>query len=250
MKKKLVIGILAAAALMLSACGTEGGTQPETGSSSSTEQNTQDKKTNDKTVDGSSASSEGEKEDASHKTGKVVEPMATTTDLRELSGDYQVSFSTSDIKQDEDGVTVHLTVYEQEQFDAKEVQSLEKGDILIFDGETVVVSSMEKDSDGSYTITDKEGVEYSLVKNSDGNSYYELGVSDSLNYISVGATDLPLSVDFIYKDQSNLNEKGRTATQEDFKEIAEEYQTTFSAADTTATVKNGEVTVINKAYRP
>ena len=85
----------------------------------------------------------------------------------------------------------------------------------------------EKDSDGSYTITDKEGVEYSLVKNSDGNSYYELGASDSLNYISVGATDLPLSVNFIYKDQSNLNEKGRTATQEDFKEIAEEYQTTF-----------------------
>ena len=84
----------------------------------------------------------------------------------------------------------------------------------------------------------------------DGNSYYELGASDSLNYISVGATDLSLSVNFIYKDQSNLNEKGRTATQEDFKEIAEEYQTTFSAADTTATVKNGEVTVINKAYRP
>ena len=49
----LVIGILAAAALMLSACGTEGGTQPETGASSSTEQNTQDKKTNDKTAPGS-----------------------------------------------------------------------------------------------------------------------------------------------------------------------------------------------------
>lgn len=250
MKKKLVIGILAAAALMLAACGTEGGSQTENGTSSSTEQNVQDKKTNDKTTDGSSASSEGAKEDASHKTGKVVEPMATTTDLRELSGDYQVAFSTSDIKQDEDGVTVHLTVYEQEQFDAAEIQSLGKGDILMLDGKTVVIASIEKGSDGSYTMTDKSGVEYDLVENTDGSSYYELGVSDSLNYISVGETDLPLSVNFIYKDQSNLNEKGRTATQEDFKEIAEEYQTTFSAADTTATVKNGEVMVINKSYRP
>ena len=252
MKKKIVIGMLAVSALMLAACGNGSSTPPENATSASAEQSASgEKKTNDKIITDSDSASSGEaKEDVSHKTVRVVEPMAVKTDLNHLSGEYPVAFSTSDIKQDDDGVTVHLTVYEQELFDAKDIQALEKNDTIVLDGKNISIISVEKTSDGAYTFQDKDGEEYTLAASKDGSSYYELGVSDSLNYISVGEVDLPLAVNFIYKDQSDLNEKGRTATEEDFKEIAEEKQTTFTEADTTATVKDGEITVINKSYRP
>lgn len=253
MKKRIVIGVLAASALMLAACGSEGTKQPESNTSAATEQDASKNQTavkDDKKADADQSASE-EKKDTSDKSGsKVVEPQDSKTDLKNLSGDYQVAFSTSDIKQDDDGVTVHLTVYEQELFAAEDVKALAKGDTIVLDGQKVKIASIEKASSSGYTIKDAAGEEYSLAVDKDSGSFYELGVSDSLTYRKVGETDLPLSVNFVYKDQSDLNEKGRTATQEDFKEIVEENQTSFSESDTTATVKNGEITVINKAYRP
>lgn len=158
-----------------------------------------------------------------------------------------VSFAAADVKKDGDKITLTMKVYEQELFDAVEVSQLKAGDTITAGGEAVKITKIEEIKTGGVAINggyDNGGI---TLFPGDGGTYYQVKENDAKTYQEVGTATLPLGDKFELVDNSeNANKK---LTAQDMTTLKDD-GAGFNVNNTTATVENGVITNITRAYMP
>ena len=158
-----------------------------------------------------------------------------------------VSFAAADVKKDGDKITLTMKVYEQELFDAVEVSQLKAGDTITAGGEEVKITKIEEIKTGGVAINggyDNGGI---TLFPGDGGTYYQVKENDAKTYQEVGTATLPLGDKFELLDNAKNDNKKLTA--QDMTTLKDD-GTSFNVNNTTATVENGVITNITRAYMP
>lgn len=158
-----------------------------------------------------------------------------------------VSFAAADVKKDGDKITLTMKVYEQELFDAVEVSQLKAGDTITAEGKEVKVTEAKELKAGGIAINggyDNGGI---TLFPGDGGTYYQVKENDAKTYQEVGTTTLPLGDKFELLDNANNDNKKLTA--QDMTTLKDD-GVGFNVNNTTATVENGVITNITRAYMP
>ena len=238
--KKKVLGMVLCTAMLLTACGSDNSSTPAVA-----------------TVEGTPISTEAAPSETSTEASAVstadtkVAPLATAIDTTALAdGTYAVSFVASDAATGNGTVQLNVTVYDYEHFSADAIENLKAGDTLIIDGNSVVVDTVEQN--GDIIICVNGGLEqggYDLSKDEDG-TYFESLMDIGKNYTALGQVALPLSQDFVFTDNSDLEKQNVQYSAEELINLLNDDTQYFNALNTTATVKNGEITALERIYMP
>lgn len=132
------------------------------------------------------------------------------TNLEDCS--FPVSFTNDDIElNDEGSFVLHMTVWEQELFDAASITGLKEGDVIVVRGNDVSVAAVEQ-ADGVVHINGGlENGGITMAPSESGGTFYESGselTEYDVLYTSVAQMVLPVNGgEFVYRDSSDL-EKG------------------------------------------
>lgn len=237
--KKKIVGMILCTAMLLTACGSDNSTTPAVSTVEGTPITTE------------AASSEAAEASTVSADGTEVTPLATTIDTSALAdGTYAVSFVATDATSENGAVQLNVTIYDYEHFSADAIENLKAGDTLVIDGNSVVVDTVEPN--GDIIICVNGGLEqggYDLSKDEDGN-YFESLMDIGRNYIALGQVRLPLSKDFVFTDNSDLEKQNVQYSAEELITLLGDDNQFFNALNTSATVKNGEITAIERIYMP
>lgn len=180
---------------------------------------------------------------------KIIKPMSTGNfdPKNPIDMNTAVSFTAANVHKDGDKITLDVTIYEEELFDAVEVTQLKAGDTITAGGKEVKVTKVEELKTGGYAINggyEQGGV---TLFPGDGGTYYQVKENDAKTYVKVGTATLPLSDKFELVDNAeNANKK---LTAQDMTTLKED-SIGFNENNTTATVENGVITNITRAYMP
>lgn len=221
-KSKMITGMMwIAGAMMLTACGQKEETEP------AVEEQTQ---------------------------AKTVTPLPSYLNLDNL-GDctIAVSFEKADLTEENAEFTLHVKAYDYELFDMVDIAALQVGDTLVIDGADMKIETLEKLDNGSLEING--GLENGgtwLWTNDDG-VYYEIGFDDYKSYQEAGELTLPLAADFVFTDNADLENQGKTYSAEEFKNYLDadtEDTIFFVPGNCTITIVDGEIISMNREYMP
>lgn len=174
---------------------------------------------------------------------KIIKPMSTGNfdPKNPIDMNTAVSFTAANVHKDGDKITLDVTIYEEELFDAVEVTQLKAGDTITAGGKEVKVTKVEELKTGGY---EQGGV---TLFPGDGGTYYQVKENDAKTYVKVGTATLPLSDKFELVDNAeNANKK---LTAQDMTTLKED-SIGFNENNTTVTVENGVITNITRAYMP
>ena len=239
--KKKVIATLLCTAMLLTACGSDSSSAPAVATVEGTPISTEAVSSEEAATESSVVSTDGTE----------VTPLATTIDTAALAdGTYAVSFVATDATSENGAVQLNVTIYDYEHFSADAIENLKAGDTLVIDGNSVVVDTVEQN--GDVIICVNGGLEqggYDLSKDEDGN-YFESLMDIGRNYTALGQVTLPLSKDFVFTDNSDLEKQNVTYSAEELLTLLNDDTQYFNSLNTTATVKNGEITAIERIYMP
>ena len=239
--KKKVIATLLCTAMLLTACGSDSSSAPAVATVEGTPISTEAVSSEEAATESSVVSTDGTE----------VTPLATTIDTAALAdGTYAVSFVATDATSENGAVQLNVTVYDYEHFSADAIENLKAGDTLVIDGNSVVVDTVEQN--GDVIICVNGGLEqggYDLSKDEDGN-YFESLMAIGRNYTDLGQVTLPLSKDFVFTDNSDLEKQNVTYSAEELLTLLNDDTQYFNSLNTTATVKDGEITAIERIYMP
>ncbi len=239
--KKKVIATLLCTAMLLTACGSDSSSAPAVATVEGTPISTEAVSSEEAATESSVVSTDGTE----------VTPLATTIDTAALAdGTYAVSFVATDATSENGAVQLNVTVYDYEHFSADAIENLKAGDTLVIDGNSVVVDTVEQN--GDVIICVNGGLEqggYDLSKDEDGN-YFESLMDIGRNYTALGQVTLPLSKDFVFTDNSDLEKQNVTYSAEELLTLLNDDTQYFNSLNTTATVKDGEITAIERIYMP
>ena len=180
---------------------------------------------------------------------KIIKPMSTGNfdPKNPIDMNTAVSFTAANVHKEGDKITLDVTIYEEELFDAVEVTQLKAGDTITAGGKEVKVTKVEELKTGGYAINggyEQGGV---TLFPGDGGTYYQVKENDAKTYVKVGTATLPLSDKFELVDNAeNANKK---LTAQDMTTLKED-SIGFNENNTTVTVENGVITNITRAYMP
>lgn len=248
--KKFMMALSVAGLMALTACGNK----VEETTTPVIEAQPSEESTTDAQED--AATEEAAQETTTEASGeaKTVEPLPSAIDLDNL-GDctVAVSFEKSDLTEENGTYQLHVTVSDYEKFDMVDISTLQVGDTLVVDGNQVKVGTLERTDSGAVKINGEiEDGGICLWTDNDG-VYYEMGFDDYKSYYEVGEITLPLSADFVFTDNSDLDNPGQTYTAEEFKSYLDADQEglrSFYPNNCNLTITGGEITAMNKEYTP
>ena len=84
----------------------------------------------------------------------------------------------------------------------------------------------------------------------DGMVYYEIGMNDLKSYYELGKVALPVSDEFEYIDESDLEGEAKIYYSGDFLTDDEKIEYNFSPNNTTIVIENGTIIKMKKVYTP
>lgn len=120
-------------------------------------------------------------------TGVKVEPLPNTTSLDTLdNSSFAVSFTGKDVSLDDGILNVNLNVYRNEYFDMIDIGALAVGDIIVINGNEVVVAQIDK---GESRVIINGGLTeggYDLDTDNVGGVYYDAIMDIGARRIPVG----------------------------------------------------------------
>ena len=184
-------------------------------------------------------------------SGRVVKPYAITVDVNNPDDcTLPAAFKTSDINTE--AMEMTYTIYNIDYYDAVDINMLQIGDTLVYDGENIIVESIE-DRSGDLFINggmDRGGCE---LRADDGGTYVSHGVNDIPTYSEVGRITLPLAESLEISDSINNPNAPVIAGYEDIEDYIEgleEWSSSFSQYDTTVEIRGGKVVAITRIWRP
>jgi len=148
--------------------------------------------------------------------------------------------------------TLSFDAWSEDLYDAVEVSKMQKGDTLIFQGDSIVVDSiMVEDA----ILTINGGLENggAWLQAYEGGTYRGMQFDDHSTYTRLGNTAIPLAVDFKfidcgeqYTDPYDTVVEGQRV----YIEALEGGKKSFSELNTTVTVSHGVITEITRRWIP
>ena len=175
------------------------------------------------------------------------------TNLEDCS--FPVSFTNDDIElNDEGSFVLHMTVWEQELFDAASITGLKEGDVIVVRGDDVSVAAVEQ-ADGVVHINGGlENGGITMAPSESGGTFYESGSElteyDAM-YTSVAQMALPVNGDeFVYRDSSDLEKGEVTYLAGDLLAMKDSVDFGCTAMNGTAHIVNNQVVEIIRVYMP
>ena len=183
-------------------------------------------------------------------------PIPSSFDPTNLEdGSFPVSFTNDDIElNDEGSFALHMTVWEQELFDAASITGLKEGDVIVVRGDDVSVAAVEQ-ADGVVHINGGlENGGITMAPSESGGTFYESGSElteyDAM-YTSVAQMALPVNGDeFVYRDSSDLEKGEVTYLAGDLLTMKDSVDFGCTAMNGTAHIVNNQVVEIIRVYMP
>ena len=169
------------------------------------------------------------------------------TNLEDCS--FPVSFTNDDIElNDEGSFVLHMTVWEQELFDAASITGLKEGDVIVVRGDDVSVAAVEQ-ADGVVHINGGlENGGITMAPSESGGTFYESGSElteyDAM-YTSVAQVVLPVN-----GDASDLEKGEVTYLAGDLLAMKDSVDFGCTAMNGTAHIVNNQVVEIIRVYMP
>ena len=149
---------------------------------------------------------------------KVVNPLPETIDVNKLDNcTVAVSLEKDDAFVDDNGkMQMKVTVFTYDLYDMVDIASLNENDVIVRKNEEVKVTKLERLDSGLVRINGgEENGGFDLVS-SDSTVYYETGMNDIKAYNELGKVTLPVSDEFEYIDESDLDAEEKTYYPGDF----------------------------------
>lgn len=183
---------------------------------------------------------------------KVVNPLPETIDVNKLDNcTVAVSLEKDDAFVDDNGkMQMKVTVFAYDMYDMVDIASLNENDVIVRKNEEVKVTKLERLDSGLVRINGgEENGGFDLVS-SDSTVYYETGMNDIKAYNELGKVTLPVSDEFEYIDESDLDAEAKTYYPGDFLTDDAGIEYNFSPNNTSIVIENGTIIKMNKVYMP
>ena len=183
---------------------------------------------------------------------KVISSLPETLNVSTLDNcTVAVSFEKGDVKLSDIGkMQMDVTIYSYELYDMVDIASLKENDVIIRKNEEVTVTELERLDSGLVRINGgEENGGFDLVSN-DSTVYYEMGMNDIKAYYELGRVTLPVSDEFVYIDESDLDAEAKIYYAGDFLTDDADIEYNFSPNNTSIVIENGVITKMNKVYMP
>jgi len=183
---------------------------------------------------------------------KVIRPMPETLDIDALDNcTVAGSIEKGDAFVDDNGkMVMDVTVYSYELYDIVDISALEENDVIIRKNEEVTVTELERLDSGLVRINGgEENGGFDLISN-DSTVYYEVGMNDIKAYYELGNVTLPVSDEFEYVDEADLDAERKIYYPGDFLTDDAGIDYNFSPNNTSIVIENGTIIKMNKFYMP
>lgn len=183
-------------------------------------------------------------------SSRIILPLPDTSMENMTDAILSVSLEEGDAYVDDTGkMQMDLKIYTYDQYDMVDIAGLKVGDTIVRHSGDVEVTSLERDETGMVLINgglDKGG--FDLVTDDSG-TFYEMGFSDHKNWYEVGAATIRVSVDFLFTDNSDL-EQGEVIFYPGSFLIGEVTDYNFTPYNTTIRIADGQIVEMNRRYIP
>ena len=182
----------------------------------------------------------------------VISPLPETIDINALDNcTVAISLEKGGAYVNDSGkMVMDVTVYSYELYDIVDIASLKENDVILRKNEEVKVTEIERLETGLVRINGgEENGGFDLVSN-DSTVYYESGMNDIKAYYELGNVTLPVSDEFEYVDESDLDADAKKYFAEDFLKDDSGIEYNFSPNNTSIVIENGTIIKMNKTYMP
>ena len=164
---------------------------------------------------------------------------------------FNASFKKENVYVNDDGQMVaELTIYDYEQFDMVDIANLKSGDTIVLQGTEIAVETIEVDDLGVVYING--GLENGghWLKTDDSGIYYEIIENDHKKFHAIGQLYLLVSDEFVFIDNSDLDNPGLEYTFEDIMNDDTLFLYGFSEYSTVIRIADGKLVEIVREYMP
>ena len=182
----------------------------------------------------------------------VISPLPETIDINALDNcTVAISLEKGGAYVNDSGkMVMDVTVYSYELYDIVDIASLKENDVILRKNEEVKVTEIERLETGLVRINGgEENGGFDLVSN-DSTVYYESGMNDIKAYYELGSVTLPVSDEFEYVDESDLDAGEKKYFAGDFLTDDACIEYNFSPNNTSIVIENGTIIKMNKTYMP
>lgn len=182
---------------------------------------------------------------------KCISPMPTGLEVEALTDcTVAASFTTDDFGWM--GGNLTMTVYAEDLYDAVEVSQMQVGDTLVYEGQPLVVTSLD---DEGGTLSVNGGVEMGgcWLQGHEGGTYRAYTFDDHSIYTELGKAQVALSDDFVIVDCHEFPDQPSDTIRLDQKlylESLEGYRKEFYALNTRVVIADGVITTIVRHWIP
>ena len=182
----------------------------------------------------------------------VVTPLPETIDVEKLEDcTVSVAIDEGDFYLDDNGkMVMKAVVYSYELYDMVDIASLEKDGVIVRQSEEIKIEDIERLDSGLVRINGgEENGGFDLISNDD-TVYYETGMSDTKAYYELGEVVLPVSTEFVYIDESDLESEKKEYYPGDFLSENGDIKYDFTPYNTSVVIEKGNVVAMKKVYTP
>lgn len=242
MKKKLVsaLALMAATSLILTGCWSEAAVERDTDGAAliASEEEAEE--------------GEEEEEEANAEEGRHISPLPETFNVNDpADGTYPAKFEVADFNLEDKELNV--TLYSVDLYDMRDINMMQIGDVLEYDGRNIVVELIE-DKSGHLEVNgglDKGGC--SLWPHED-DTYIARIENDYPTFSELIKTSLPLSDSLFISDSFNNPSKPVETDMEGLETYLSDMDETsgksFYRGNTTVEIRSGKIVNITRVWTP
>lgn len=183
---------------------------------------------------------------------EIIKPIEETINLEALE-DSILAVSLKDgcfVKGEDEAITITAMVHSYDIYDMKHIANLEVGNTILINGEEVVIETLDQDEIGAVLINggiDDGG--FTLATDED-TVYYVFDYNDAKVYHELGEITLQVADEFVFHDESNLENPEITFVAEDFLKEGLEFDFYFVPNNATIRIENGKVVEMTRIFTP
>lgn len=201
-----------------------------------------------------SSAANTESEENAETSDAVVKPLYPMENAQDAMADggYPVSFTADDLVKTDTGYELTVEVYNYDQYEIEDIDTLEKGSKIRFCNQEITVDEVEKDDDTGY-VTINGGIENGGIELTVEDGVYRTETMDNYpSYYSLGKITIPLSEDVTFEDWAN-SETGEDSTVAQLSDLPAEIadsEIEFTCYNTVITVRQEQIVQIIRYWVP
>ena len=191
-------------------------------------------------------------ENKENKENKVISPLPETLDIKELDNcTVAVSLEKGDAFVDDSGkMVMKIKAFSYELYDMVDIAELKAGDVIKRLNKEIEITELERLDTGIVRINGGEEKGGFDLASNDSTVYYEIGMNDVKNYYELGEITLPVSDEFEYVDESELDSEAEIYYPGDFLTEDAGLVYNFNPNNTSIVIENGVIIRMTKVYTP